>query len=57
MYHLSVPDPNSRNAAIKSRKLNDAILMLKKHWAAAASFSHPSTGFGGVRWHIKSKKK
>ena len=31
MYHLSVPDPNSRNAAIKSRKLNDAILMLKKH--------------------------
>ena len=32
--------------------------MLKKtHWAAAVSFSHLSTDFGAVRWHIKFKKQ
>ena len=39
---------NSRIATINSKKSNFCHLSVEKtHWAAAASFSHRSTGFGG----------
>ena len=50
MCHLSVPAPIWIAESLRSiqRNRTSAILVFKKtHWAAAASFSHLSTGFGG----------